>query len=44
MDGYGLAWTIYGVGAVGCAAAAWLLFRRFGREWALIFFVSVLAL
>ena len=44
MDGYGLAWTIYGVGAVGCAAAAWLLFRRFGREWALFFFVSVLAL
>lgn len=44
MEGYGLAWTIYGLGAVGCAVAAWLLFRRFGREWALFFFVSVLAL
>ena len=44
MDGYGLAWTLYGLGAVGCAVAAWLLFRRFGREWALFFFVSVLAL
>ncbi|MGM8226427.1 hypothetical protein ACSV5M_07580 [Cellvibrio sp. ARAG 10.3] len=44
MDGYGLAWTIYGLGAVGCAMAAFLLFRRFGREWAIFFFVSVLAL
>lgn len=44
MDGYGLAWTIYGLGAVGCAVAAFLLFRRFGREWAIFFFVSVLAL
>ena len=44
MDGYGLAWMIYGVGAVGCAVAAFLLFRRFGREWAIFFFVSVLAL
>ncbi len=44
MDGYGLAWTIYAVGAVGCSMAAWLLFRRFGREWASFFCVSVLAL
>lgn len=44
MDGYGLAWTIYGLGAVGCAVAAFLLLRRFGREWAIFFFVSVLAL
>lgn len=44
MDGYGLAWTIYSVGALGCGVAAWFMFRRFGREWAQFFFVSVLAL
>lgn len=44
MDGYGLAWTIYAAGALGCSVAGWLLFRRFGREWASFVFVSVLAL
>lgn len=44
MDGYALAWIIYGMGALGCGAAAWLMFRRFGREWASFFCVSVLAL
>jgi beta-lactamase regulating signal transducer with metallopeptidase domain len=44
VEGYQFAWTVYAIGAVGCAVAAWLLFRRFGREWAHFFFVSVLAL
>lgn len=40
MNGYQLAWTLYALGGVGCGIAAWLLFRRFGREWALFFMVS----
>lgn len=40
MNGYQLAWTLYALGGVGCGIAAWLLFRRFGREWAHFFMVS----
>lgn len=40
MSSYELAWTIYAVGAIGGGVAAWLLFRRFGREWGHFFMVS----
>lgn len=41
MDSYELAWTIYVVGVLGLGIAAWLLFRRFGREWGHFFMISI---
>jgi hypothetical protein len=40
VNGYQLAWTLYALGGFGCGVAAWLLFRRFGREWAHFFMVT----
>lgn len=40
MSSYELAWIIYAVGGLGLGIAAWLLFRRFGREWGHFFMVS----
>lgn len=44
MDAYEFAWLMYALGSLGCGAAAWLLFSRFGREWSLFFCATVLAL
>lgn len=41
MSSYELAWAIYAIGGVGCGIAAWLLFRRFGREWGHFFMISI---
>lgn len=40
MNSYELAWTIYIIGGLCCGIAAWLLFRRFGREWGHFFMIS----
>lgn len=44
MNAYQLAWTLYIFGGLGCGLAAWLLFRRFGREWAHFFTITALVL
>lgn len=44
MEAYKFAWLMYTLGSVGCGIAAWLLFRRFGREWSIFFCTTVLAL
>lgn len=44
MTAYQTAWAFYIAGGLGCGLAAWLLFRRFGREWGHFFMFSVWAL
>lgn len=39
-----LMWLIYGAGALGCALATWMLFRRAGRAWVHFFVITVLVL
>lgn len=41
MESYQLAWTLYVIGGLGAGWAAWLLFRRWGRAWGLIFMTTV---
>ncbi len=41
MEPYQLAWTLYVIGGLGSGWAAWLLLRRWGRAWGLIFMVTV---
>lgn len=41
MNEYQLAWTLYAIGSFGCGLAAWLMFRRFGREWGHFFMITV---
>jgi hypothetical protein len=40
VEPYQLAWTLYVIGGLGSGLAAWLLFRRWGRAWGLIFMVT----
>lgn len=39
-----LMWMIYAAGALGCALATWMLFRRAGRAWVHFFVITVLVL
>lgn len=41
MTEYQIVWALYALGGLGGGWAAWLLFRRFGREWGLFFMVTV---
>ncbi len=41
MTAYQLVWVLYVIGGLGCGLAAWLLFRRLGREWGLFFMLTL---
>lgn len=42
MTDYQFVWMLYLIGATGCALAAWLLFRRFGRAVTHFFVITVM--
>lgn len=44
LTDFQLMWIIYGAGALGCALATWMLFRRAGRAWVHFFVITVLVL